>query len=190
MENLELCSKCKGKCCKAMGCHFSPDDFEDLSYEGLKKEIDKGYISIDWWEGNPFDPDNRREIPRAFFLRIRNRNSDVVNASWGGICSLLTDKGCILSYNERPKGGRSLIPAVPECRITYTKDQCARDWYKYNDILIKLEDHYYDKDIKNKLQTDYEIVKESDKKNELDLDAISNDVINTVLEMFKSLNDK
>lgn len=190
MENLELCSKCKGKCCKAMGCHFSPDDFEDLSFEGLKKEIDKGYISIDWWEGNPFDTDNRKEIPRAFFLRIRNRDSKIINPSWGGVCSLLTDKGCILSYNKRPKGGRDLIPAVPECRITYTKDQCARDWYKYNDILSELEDYYYDKDIKNTLQTDYEVPKVSDEDVKLDLDEISNNTIDYVLEMLKSLSDK
>lgn len=190
MENIELCSKCKGKCCKSMGCHFSPDDFEDLSYKGLKKEIDKGYISIDWWEGNPFDSDKREYIPRALFLRIRNRNADVVNASWGGVCSLLSDTGCTLSYDKRPKGGRDLIPAEPECKITYTKDQCARDWYKYDDILKRLEDCYYDRDIKNKLQTDYEVDKKLVEDIKLDLDAIADDTINTVLEMLKSLNDK
>lgn len=156
MENLEICSKCKGKCCKAMGCHFSPDDFKDLSYEGLKKEMDKGYISIDWWEGNPFDPDKRNEIPRAFFLRVRNRDAKIVDASWGGACSLLSEKGCTLSYEERPKGGKELIPAVPKCIIKYSKDECAKEWYKYDDILRKLEDYYCNKDIKNKYQTDYD----------------------------------
>ena len=46
--NITLCSKCGGACCKMCGCHFSPDDFEDLSFEGLKKELLKGYISIDY----------------------------------------------------------------------------------------------------------------------------------------------
>ena len=40
MENKELCKECKGQCCKNKGCHFSPDQFNDLSFEGLKKEID------------------------------------------------------------------------------------------------------------------------------------------------------
>ena len=69
MENLEICSKCKGFCCKRMGCHFSPDDFKDLTFDGLKKEIDKGYISIDWWEGNPFKDD--REIDKAYYLTYK-----------------------------------------------------------------------------------------------------------------------
>lgn len=143
-----------------------------------------------WWEGNPFDHDKTEEIPRAFFLRVRNRNSNIVDASWGGVCSLLSNTGCILSYDKRPKGGRSLIPAVPECRITYTKDQCARDWYKYNDILRKLEDHYYDKNIENKLQTDYKVVKKSDKFSKLDLDEISNDTIKSILEMLKAIDNE
>lgn len=49
MEKLEICKKCKGSCCKTMGCHYSPEDFKDLSFDGLKTEIDKGFISIDWW---------------------------------------------------------------------------------------------------------------------------------------------
>lgn len=141
MENLEICSKCKGFCCKRMGCHFSPDDFKDLTFESLKKEIDKGYISIDWWEGNPFKDD--RYIDKAYYLRIRNENADVVDPSWGGRCSLLTDEGCMLSYNERPKGGRLLIPnETDRCEIRYSKLDSAKDWYKYNDVLLKLEDYY------------------------------------------------
>ena len=141
MENLEICSKCKGKCCKGMGCHYSPDDFKEISYEILKKKIEEGNISIDWWEGNPFNDD--RNISRAFFLRVRNENSPIVDPSWGGRCKLLTDKGCSLPYKDRPKGGRDLIPNESfQCDTTYNKDDCARDWYIYNDILEKLENHF------------------------------------------------
>lgn len=52
-EDLELCKKCGGGCCKRMGCHFSPDDFAEITYESLKSKIDEGNISIDWWEGDP-----------------------------------------------------------------------------------------------------------------------------------------
>ena len=47
MENKQLCKECGGRCCKIMGCHYSPDDFEEITYESLKKEIEKGFISID-----------------------------------------------------------------------------------------------------------------------------------------------
>lgn len=141
MENLEICKDCGGVCCAHMGCHYAPTDFKDLTYEGLKKEIDKGYISIDWWQNNPFD--DERNISRALFLRVRNVKSNVVDPSWGGRCSLLTETGCSLSYDERPKGGRTLIPVkYGNCEIKYSKDECARDWYEYNEILLNLEKYY------------------------------------------------
>lgn len=140
MENKELCKQCGGRCCKTCGCHYSPEDFKDLTFEGLKREIDKGFISIDWWEGNPFEDD--RNIFRGLFLRIRNINSPIVDASWGGRCILLTDTGCPVSYEERPKGARLLIPSEEGCRLEYDKRDCAKDWYKYRDILSKLYDEY------------------------------------------------
>lgn len=140
MENKELCTKCKGRCCKSCGCHYSPEDFKDLSYEGLKREIDKGYISIDWWEGNPFE--DERNISRGLFLRIRNINSSIVDASWGGRCVLLTEQGCPLDYENRPKGARLLIPSEKGCKLEYDKQDCAKDWYRYSDILLRLYDEY------------------------------------------------
>lgn len=142
--NTEVCSKCKGRCCKSMGCHFAPSDFKDLTFEGLKKEIDKGYISIDWWEGNPFDEDSD-DISRACYLRMRNKNSDIIDASWGGECILLTETGCPLSFEDRPKGGRELIPNSSHyCTEGYSKNDASQEWYKYADILESLIDHYSD----------------------------------------------
>lgn len=143
MENKELCNLCEGACCKSMGCHYSPQDFKEISFESLKVEIDKGYISIDWWEGNPFD-DLDYSIDQAYFLRVRNINSEVVDPSWGGVCSLLTDNGCTLSYEERPKGGRELIPVAGNinCIANYSKQDCAKEWYKHDDILTQLYNYY------------------------------------------------
>lgn len=144
MENLELCKSCKGSCCRAMGCHYSPEDFTDLSFEGLKKEIEKGYISIDYWEGNPFE--DNRDIRQAYYLRIKHINSNIVDASWGGVCCLLTDSGCSLTYDCRPKGGRLLIPSKDyNCIPEYTKQQSAMDWYVYNDVLEKLVNYFSSK---------------------------------------------
>ena len=140
MENLKLCAECKGKCCKGMGCHFSPDDFKDLSYEGLKKEIEKGYISIDWWEGNPFDDESNYD--NGLLLRMRNVGAPVVDPSWGGRCILLTEKGCPFTYEERPRGGRDLIPDEKGCYTTYDKQQCAQDWYKHKETLEKLKENF------------------------------------------------
>lgn len=142
MENKQLCKECGGRCCKRMGCHYSPEDFKEITYESLKKEIEKGFISIDWWEGNPFENEIDDDIDRAYYLRIRNKDGKIVDPSWGGECILLTDDGCPLSYEERPKGARMLEPDEYGCISYYNKQQAARDWYKYNDILSKLADEF------------------------------------------------
>lgn len=175
MKKLEICKKCKGSCCKTMGCHYSPEDFKDLSFEGLKAEIDRGFISIDWWEGNPFYDD--RNIRQAYYLRSRHINSNIVDASWGGVCSLLTKKGCSLCYKDRPKGGRLLIPKEDKnCIPKYTKEQAAMDWYKYNDILVQLVDYYNCKEEK-------ELLDDLDSKLEQQLNSVVNDFFNKMSEL-------
>jgi hypothetical protein len=65
VENKELCRKCGGVCCKNMACHFSPDDFPEITFNALKAEIEKGHISIDCWEG---DIDEKKNYYGRFFI--------------------------------------------------------------------------------------------------------------------------
>lgn len=136
-KDCTFCEECGGSCCKNLGCHFAPEDFEDLSFEYLKDKIERtGCISIDWWENDPRDGVN--DLSEVLFLRMRNYESDkpddpftklfsvltnsnssndennnkpapIVDASWGGRCVLHTDKGCSIPYEVRPKGARWLI---------------------------------------------------------------------------------
>lgn len=167
IESKSLCQKCGGECCKTMGCHFAPSDFEEISLEYLSKKIDEGYISIDWWDGDPRPDEVIEELPpeeileRAPYLRMRNLvpdtshpNNDfttvplvlapVVDPGVSGICCLLTHTGCPLSYDDRPKGGRMLIPDIDMgCnRNLYPKRQCAIEWIQYIDILEALIELY------------------------------------------------
>lgn len=148
-EPNDSCKKCEGACCKQMGCHFSPKDFDEISFESLKSEIDKGVISIDWWE--------EQDGGCSYFLRMRNVGAPIVDPSWGGRCILLTETGCPLPFEKRPLGARALIPkrAVPTgiyifdgiCHSYYDKEQCKNDWLKYDDILRQLVDYYVSKEI-------------------------------------------
>ena len=45
--NVEICKGCGGECCQRCGCDFSPDDFQEISFEYLKQQMEKGYISIE-----------------------------------------------------------------------------------------------------------------------------------------------
>lgn len=136
----EACKKCRGKCCKHMGCHFSPSDFEEVSFEYLKSKIEEGYISIDWWE--------ELDGPNSYYLRMRHVGKPVVDPSWGGQCILLTKDGCPLPFDKRPLGARSLEPHwddVP-CAVHYSKEQCKNEWKKYAGVLVELVEYFSEKE--------------------------------------------
>ena len=118
-----------------MACHYAPDDFRELSFEGLKTEIEKGSISIDWWED---------EQPQ-YYLRARHVYAPVFNGSWGGRCIHLTESGCALPFDQRPTGGKSLKPRASKdgkCILEYTTEMCKTDWEQYGDMLGKLVEYF------------------------------------------------
>lgn len=132
----DVCSKCKGACCKRMAGHYSPSDFKDLSYEALKLEIEKGRISIDWWEGE--------RLTKEYYLRARHVLEPIVCGSWGGVCMNLTETGCSLPWEERPFACRALKPEKnARCgKVMYPKEECKNDWKPYSDVLEKLAEYF------------------------------------------------
>lgn len=149
-ENIDVCAKCKGICCRTMGCHLSPTDFREINYGVLKEEIQKGKLSIDWWEG---DATEKSERGKSFFLRMRHKGASVVDPAFGGECILLTSEGCPLTYEERPMGGRLLVPNKDGhkngCFAKYTKQECAIEWIKHEEILKKLYEEFIGQDETN-----------------------------------------
>ena len=147
--NLEICSQCGGKCCKWCGCHFSPDDFEQITFDYLKKEIEKGYISIDYVDGKMI-----YETFGIFILRIRNQDSPIVDSGFRRTpCILLTEKGCKLDYEHRPTGGKLLIPSKTlsnkttiDCHQTYSIVNCCYEWKSHQKILHDLAMYFKDKE--------------------------------------------
>ena len=142
-ENPVVCSQCGGQCCKNMACQFSPDDFQDLSYKALKREIQKGNISIDWWVGD-IDPRKNR-LEKTYFLRMRNKGYGIVDGSWGGQCAIWNpDTGCPLPFEKRPKGARLLIPHLskPCDDKGYTKEMGVMDWRPHYKTLKKLATYF------------------------------------------------
>lgn len=153
------CSECKGDCCKRCGCHFSPDDFPELSFEYLRKEIEKGYISIDYVPGELL----LFNCECVYLLRIRNQNSPIVDLAdfrlgkRSNPCILLKENGCSLDYEQRPSGGKLLIPsktvlfneegkAVHQCFSQYTIDDCCYEWKHFQKILKRLKEYFSEYD--------------------------------------------
>lgn len=144
--NSQICSECGGQCCKRCGCQFSPDDFEEISFDFLKKEIEKGYISIENMPGKILE--QRESI---YILRTRNQGAGVVDTCYEDTpCVLLTENGCKLDYEHRPTGARLLVPSkkrgfftrVRKCYPSYSIADCCFEWKEYQDILHQLVKYF------------------------------------------------
>lgn len=155
--NPEFCTKCQGHCCKKCGCHFSPDDFEfkkvddeigprdtnEVIFEILKKEMEKGYIVVEYIPGETFYSDID-----GIILRARNTNEGLTGLWNRSPCILLTENGCKLDYEHRPSGGRLLMPIFDEstnrfyCRQYYDIYSCCKEWLPFKEVLAQLFDYF------------------------------------------------
>ena len=138
-ESKSICSKCNGRCCSQMGCEIFPIDLGEISVRYIFDSLMEGNISVDIWDGD-IDVDFHDFIlPQIYFLRMRNINSPVLDFSLDeNPCVKFVDgKGCVLSWEERPLGGKSLVPHPSfHCQQEgYDKMDCAREWKKYQNIL-------------------------------------------------------
>ena len=149
----EICKGC-GQCCKRCGCYFSPDDFEEISFEFLKKEIEKGYISIESYDGEA-----SMQGISVYILRARNQGRGIVDSCRKDTpCILLGENGCKLDYQRRPSGGKLMMPEEKffinsmgekqkSCRTSYTMINCCYEWLPHKWILAQLVEYFKHKDI-------------------------------------------
>lgn len=149
--NAEICKKCGGRCCQKCGCHFSPDDFEEISFEYLKKQLEKGYISIDYVDGEAI----YQEFG-VYILRMRNKGKSIVDFSYQrSPCILWTKNGCQFDYEHRPSGGKLLIPSAEigglleqhrRCSSLYGVTDCCYEWKPHQKVLHELIEYFKEKD--------------------------------------------
>lgn len=143
--NTEYCTECKGSCCRTTACAFSPADFEKISFNYLKERIEKsGYICIKY-----IPEEFSGQGTGVFYLAVRNRGADIVDIperNRGG-CSLITDTGCPFSYEQRPTGGKLVLPIKSEsqygkltfcCKQFYDAKELCYEWLPYKKILQRL----------------------------------------------------
>ena len=151
------CKKCKGHCCKKCGCAYFVEDFEDLSFESLKKELEKETISIT----SVLELDKIRDQvinSPVLFLRTRNRKREIVDLfSEKTRCSLLTPDGCPYSFEERPLGAIMLLPAYKNgeraCEsLELSNDIALKNWKKYQTVLKRLVQYYTGKPMEERLK--------------------------------------
>lgn len=149
LQNKELCAECGGRCCKNAPCHYSPNDFKDLTFEGLKRVIDqKGYIAI--MKIGMYEYDYYKEFCDQYYyyiLRIKRHGDSnafkIEKNSKPTLCCLWTKKGCKLNFNQRPLGAKKLVPKENlRCEQLYSLEQCMREWKPYTKTLRALYRYY------------------------------------------------
>lgn len=136
----KLCAECGGKCCKRMPGSAHPDDFGQPLKENLIAAFRSGNWAVDWWEGDPRP--GMYELPRGLFVRPAIKGVyRLMDPSWGGECTFLTNTGCSLPYDKRPAICRLLEPSKTECISHWgPKDIVALTWLPFTDIILEAVD--------------------------------------------------
>ena len=159
-EDMDLCSKCGGMCCKKCGCDYGITDFYDRTYNGLKESLDKGDKSI--VAVLNFKPlkNGGNIIEPILYIRARNINRGVVDLiSMKTSCAELMESGCMYDYEHRPLGGRNLKPRELElggCYPIISRIDIMKQWVPYQKQLRKLVKHYTGMSVDKKISMDVE----------------------------------
>lgn len=140
LENTKICKKCKGKCCKKSGCDYYINDFESLKIDYLENKLKSGEISIVACLNFQTLPNGQKTFEPILYLRARNINRSVVDLiSMKTTCSLLTETGCSYTFENRPSGGKNLIPKENnECYPKENQLEKIKEWLPYQKILSRL----------------------------------------------------
>ena len=144
-ENFNICSLCKGQCCKRMPGIVHPEQLQQpITKELLLKLYKEGY-QFDYWEGDEFGG------KVGYFLRPQTIKSKgvLVDPSWGGTCVfLITEQGCSKTFEERPYMCQQLEPqedfncGLKDKENTLNKYDYVLAWLQYNNLIEEIiNDH-------------------------------------------------
>ena len=143
-ENFNICSLCKGQCCKRMPGIVHPEQLEEpISRKLLFRLYKEGY-QFDYWEGDEFGG------KVGYFLRPQTIKSIgvLVDPSWGGTCVFLTEQGCSKTFEERPYMCQQREPqedfncGPKDKENTLNKYDYVLAWLQYNNLIEEIiNDH-------------------------------------------------
>lgn len=162
----EICRACKGICCQRNACDNAPSDFDnDISL--IEKALESGYYAIDFARKSAqsfittssgyltLDVENIiKSTNETLYVRPRNKNRPIVDiihseAIEGPCIFWSLEKGCSLSYEDRPLFGRALIPIdagfTKLCKSVYPQTMLITQWKPYIRPLFELAKKFFPK---------------------------------------------
>ena len=158
MENLDICKKCGGLCCKKSGCDYLPRDFSDLSFNELYQKLEEGNISIVAMLRFERLSNGKLVVNPFLYLRARNKNREIIDLfSMKTTCSMLQENGCTYSYKDRPSMGKNLVPnSNHKCYPLENPIQLIEDWSSYQKVLSKIVKRMTGMTVEERLSKDVE----------------------------------
>lgn len=162
-ESTEICKGCGGACCKANGCSLAPEDMlREMAVWRDEKEMEKmPQGDMDTGQSAETDWRHLEEWLRqsdcaidtftgaaglCYYIRMRHKCFTFIGVDAMGECIALTDQGCRLAYERRPKGGRFLEGRIDRhCVQHYTREQMEEDWRPYQGLLGEIWDRWHDR---------------------------------------------
>lgn len=157
-ENKKLCQECGGLCCKKSGCDYFTTDFGNITKVKIIEALETGNVSIVSAFKAITTYDGKIGFIPLLYLRARNNDRDVIDLfSLKKECSMLTDTGCSYSLEERPSGGKNLIPGHP-CKPYLNPLEEMQKWKPYQSLLSKIVKRYTGKSVNEVLIDDVEKV--------------------------------
>ena len=134
----EACALCKGACCKQYPGGADPEDFGKPLVENLITALESGRWCVDWWEGDVNE--GERDLSRTLYVRPASKahEGELEHGLWHGECTFLTETGCSLEFDQRPRGCRMLEPVEGQRCIGHyeednpsvsDKEASCRSWY-------------------------------------------------------------
>lgn len=138
-----ICAQCQGRCCKTMGCSLAPEDM----FRALKDRTPTRENVEDLLQNGKFAIDSFRIAGHAlYYLRMKHKCFTFIGVDAMGECISLTDAGCSLAFEDRPKGGRMLEGREDGgCEQHYTQEMMIADWEPWQEILKAIWDDWYDR---------------------------------------------
>ncbi len=162
-ESRKICKDCGGACCKNSGCSLAPEDMlremaewrneensgkipdggkdvrqpAEMAAADLEKWLQRSDCAIDSFTG---------AAGLCYYIRMRHKCFTFIGVDAMGECIALTDQGCSLPYERRPRGGRFLEGrADRHCEQHYTREQMEADWGPYQPLLKEIWNRWRDR---------------------------------------------
>lgn len=129
-----ICAECKGICCRESPGICWPEDINPFDPDRIVQMVSYERYAIDWYEG---DPRANGDLGRVLYVRAAVSGvADAIHPGWGGECAFLTETGCSLSPDKRPRQCLALVPQENcDCKEGFDKEAAAMVWIPHQNMM-------------------------------------------------------